>query len=114
VGDLGTALSLHRDPQQRLALTIGERGHAGQRLAHHGAPLVVGFDGVGRVQRFLELVVVVSASLEGVERGVVRDPVQPRLEVLDLGASLTERRASLDEGLLSASSLRDSGSIRRR
>ncbi len=85
VGDLGTALPLHRDSQERLALAIGERGDAGQRLAHHGAPLEVGFGGVRRVQRFLKLVVVVSAPLEGVERRVVRDPVQRTTVALDDG-----------------------------
>ena len=86
--DLLLRAPLDRDPQQRLALALGQRGQAGERLAHDRAPLHLLLRRLGAAQRVLELGVVVARDPQLVERGVVDDPVQPRAQVAHLVAAL--------------------------
>ena len=86
--DLLLRAPLHGDPQQRLALALGQRGEAGERLAHDRAPLHLLLRRVGAAQRVVELRVVVAGDAELVERDVVDDPVQPRPQVAHVVAAL--------------------------
>ena len=102
---LGARLAPHRGAQQRLALVAGQRGHAGEGLADHRAALGVGLGAAGRSEGLGQFVVVVAARLQPVQRRVVRDPVQPGLQVADLGAAREggpRLHVRLLEGVLSA------------
>jgi len=70
------AAPLHGDPQQRLALTLRQSRQARERLAHHRPPLERVGRRVRRMQRLLELRVVVARRPQLVQRVVADDAVQ--------------------------------------
>ena len=91
-GDLVLRPALDGDAQQRFALTLGQRSDVGQRTAqrHPALELVLR---VNRPRRRVRAARVVHPRgvAQRVERDVVQDPVQPRVQVAHVVAALERR-----------------------
>jgi hypothetical protein len=99
VGDLVLRTALDGDLQQRLALALRQRCQPGERLAQHRGVLgQLGRAAVAR-ERVAQLLVVVAGRAQGVERRVLHDPVQPRLQLAHVVAA-AQRAPGGDERLL--------------
>jgi hypothetical protein len=98
-GHLLLAVAADRGAQQRLALALGERCEARERLAHEGAAFELLGARVHDLQHLVQLVVVVPAHPQRVERGVVDDPVEPWPQLAHLVAA-TQRRPRAQQRLL--------------
>ena len=80
-----------RRAKQRVALAVGQRRDAGQRLAHHPRRSSASSGAGPTAERLGQLRGVVARLAQRVERRVVGDAVQPRPQVAHLGARAQRR-----------------------
>ena len=99
LGDLVLRAPLDRDPQQRVALAVRERGQSGERPPHHRPALGQLRRPAAALERLAQLVVVVAHRTAGVQRGVVDDPVQPGPQLAHV-VTAPQRRPGGEERLL--------------